>query len=395
MSYKIIMVHPHKYEVLDITTIEELLVVVSTLDTLKTSLVMQHTNHYGAIYYTDLLTLLSEIPMSEFPLTLNEVSTWLTDIRFDGYRVSNPTKAYGNKIMTYRLSELLSITAQFCNINQPDNRSPLYIGQEQYHDIVLTPTDDTDLSNFLFVKDGKIYPTILFQNELYIENGAVGFTESNHLILDLNPVGGCSIYYTKDLVVTNHEEKYTTIQLPSGVTFTQIPFIVIEGSLYDLTNPNMFIINSNTFQLNHDFINTDTPGYRYEHLDISDPGYAIYRIHEMLTSNNSMFIIPNNKVYITKTTLTKLDENTYMHKCIDPRLSGIVMGAHQNSILPYKILTSKPHIENKMYTHIVKIRDLPKTLAVDELQLELDMRRYLDSPYTDNRKDIRFISVGI
>ena len=395
MAYRIILVKPYKYEFLNITTIAELIATISSFTTTDISLVIKHTNVYGVVYYTDLLTLMSEVKLSTLPATLAELAPTLTDIQFDGYKVDNPIKAYSNKLISHKLDELISMTAQLVNIDQPDNRSPLYLGQDRYRDIVFTPVGNTDISNIIFVRDGKICPSLVFDDELYVQNVAIGLDNTNHTILDLNYIGGCDIYYIKELTKTHHEHKYTTVQLPPSQTFTNMPFIVVEGILYDLTNPHFHIINQDTLQINNDFIGIDPPGKRPEYTEVADVDYPLHRLTEMLSADNSMIVIPKHKIYTSKITLSMLDENMYMYKSLDPYLSGIVLSAHDNSIIPFKVVTSKPHINNQMYTHLIVTRDVPRSLSMDELMLDPQSRLYLDRPYSQSKRDIRLITVSI
>lgn len=381
---------------IDIATTETLIAYMEKAD-INTQILMKHTSKLGAAVYTDIRAYLSEKSPIELPTTIQGISDEMTDKEIEGYSVPNPTKIYGRKIITRRLLELKDpIRVEVVNINQPDVRKDLAYGQGEFDDIVISSNDpNISVENIIFIKDGRYVKPLISEGEAYYTDLGTEVDGTNHVIIDMNDVNGCKIHYIQNLTITTYADGYSLIKLNPGQYFTQVPWIIFDGILYDLPNPHIHIIDAQTLKLDHDFPHIETPGMRAAHPELSDVEYAAYRIDELLNQPNSIFMIPSEKIYVMKYVLTKLDDLTYFMQSNIANISGIVMVSYHNSIVPFKILASTKHNKTGMYQYTIRLLKVPRSLSADEHMRNPDNVYYLQEPYhPSSRVDVRLISAS-
>lgn len=394
--FNIIVVQNYSYKLLDITTTDELREFLSGLENPNALVILNNEKDDGSVYYTDIRMLFAELPPSTIPDTIEELTDSLTDMQYDGYRISNPVQTITNVLVSKRLSEMDRVKAESCDINHPNDRKDLIYGDITYPDLVLSATDTSmDVSNLVIIKDGKAVRTQHFNDELYVENIVEDLTNDNHVILNLNDIGGCEVYFTNELEWTNYDDGYTVITLPSGRYLTAPPFIVLDGILYDLGNLQFKVYGANALKISHDFHNAKTPGDRQLYPDVSDDDWPSFHINQSLQASNSMLIVPKGQIYYTRHKITPINDHTYIYRTPMKYIAGILMLAWNNYICPFKILSSTRDIKTGIYSHIIKIHTLHKSLSMDEVQLDPDQPRLLNEPYNQNaRNDVRFIHIS-
>lgn len=390
--HKFILLGNQGSQMVDIEDIASLKQTLSDMNPITTKLVL--ITDKGCMDIGEYM--LEKSPLA-LPDTIDQMVNNLVDRDYDGYSTPNPLNTKDSSVQTYGLAELDGVEVQLTNVEHPDIRLPIIEGQDEHPDLVLT-TDrtDIDLSSLFMAVGGKIKPTLLFNNELFIRDAAFELHDDNYTMIDFSAIGGVEKHELKDLYVAKGKKNdIIYVSLPDGEIFEHKPIIVLRGKMLFLPDAGVQILTANTLSFSVEHLKEAVHDEILEYEGLLKETAADLVIDKWIKAKDSMVLVPKSKWLFEKFTLQPESDRQFSYKSFDYGVYGICMYGYNNHITPYIVLPSEAMIKNKVIQHMVFVPPLPKRLDTCETDIAPDQNHKMNKELNpSSRVDLTIVKIS-